>query len=86
LENYVYNRLTSIYDPDNIRFWRTTDKKEIDFVINTSFGQGLAYEIKTKCKKVKQTSLVKFNESYPNYTTRVISYNINPECKWILKV
>jgi uncharacterized protein len=40
LENYFYNRLTNIYDKDNIRFWRTTDKKEIDFIVTTSFKEG----------------------------------------------
>ena len=86
LENYVYKRLTGIHDPDNVRFWRTTDMKEIDFVINTSYGQGFAYEVKMKCKNIKQTSLNKFIESYPNYLPEVISYNIANDCKWVLKL
>jgi len=86
LENYVYKRLTEIYDPDNIRFWRTTDKKEIDFVINTSFEHGLAYEVKLICKRMKQVAFNKFNEFYPNYNTEVISYDINANCKWVLKL
>ncbi len=85
LENYVYKRLTNMYDPDNIRFWRTTDMKEIDFVINTSFGQGLAYEVKMQCKNLKQSALNKFTGSYPNYKAGAISYNIDANCKWVLK-
>ena len=27
------------------KFWRTSDKKEIDFVATPSFNEGLAYEI-----------------------------------------
>ncbi len=86
LENYVYNRLTEIYDSDSIKFWRTTDKKEIDFIINTSFGQGMAYEVKMNCKKIKRNIFSIFNESYPNYTPDVISYDVNPDCKWVLKL
>lgn len=86
IENFVFNRLTEIYDNDNIRFWRTTDKKEIDFIATSSFGHGFAYEVKMKCKKIKHGSFSKFIESYPNYTPGVISYDINPYCKWVLKL
>ncbi|MCD4698307.1 MAG: ATP-binding protein [Bacteroidales bacterium] len=86
LENYVYNRLTGIYDPDSIRFWRTTDKKEIDFIISTSLDQGFAYEVKMNCKKAKPAFFSKFNESYPNFSSAIISYNIDDNCKWVLKL
>lgn len=86
LENYVYKRLRSIYETDTIRFWRTTDKKEIDFIINTSFKEGIAYEVKMNCKKAKQRIFTKFKESYPNYSPEVISYDIDSNCKWVLKL
>lgn len=39
LENYVYKRLTNPLDKDNIKFWRTADKNEIDFDFTTSFNE-----------------------------------------------
>jgi uncharacterized protein len=60
LENYVYKRLTNLYDKDNIKFWRTADKKEIDFVVTTSFNEGLAYEVKMTCRNLNSTSEKKF--------------------------
>lgn len=86
LENYVYKRLSGIYDSDAIRFWRTTDKKEIDFVISTSFREGLAYEVKMNCKTIKLVSLKKFSNTYPDYPIEVISYDIDKKCKWVLKM
>ena len=86
LENYIYKRLSDIYDSDAIRFWRTTDKKEIDFVISTSFREGLAYEVKMNCKPVKSASLKNFSNTYPDYPTEVISYDIDSNCKWVLKI
>ena len=86
LENYVYKRLSSLYDSDSIRFWRTTDKKEIDFVLLTSFQEGLAYEVKLNCKNRKTISARKFIESYPDYPLEILSYDIDPGCKWILKL
>lgn len=86
LENYVFNRLTGIFDNDSIRFWRTTENKEVDFVINTAYGQGLAYEVKMNCQNFKQYSLNKFKEAYPNYPVELISYNIDKNCKWALKL
>lgn len=86
LENYIYKRLLEIYDPDAIRFWRTTDKKEIDFVISTSFRKGLAYEVKMNCKTGKSVSLKKFSNTYTDYPTEIISYDIDKKCKWVLKL
>jgi predicted AAA+ superfamily ATPase len=86
LENYVFNRLSELYDKENIRFWRTTDKQEIDFVVSTSFNEGLAYEVKMKCPGTKPPGHKKFMDNYPAYQIRIISHNINKSCYWILKL
>jgi len=86
LENYVYNRITAINDADSVRFWRTADNKEIDFVVSTSFRQGLAYEVKMNCRPDKGVSQRKFISSYPDYPLKVISYDISKECKWVMKL
>ena len=84
LENYVYNRLTGIYDADSIYFWRTTDNKEIDFVISTSYRKGRAYEVKMNCGSVKPTTLRKFINAYPGFPVEVVSYEKKKRCKWVL--
>jgi uncharacterized protein len=86
LKNYVYKRLTNLYDKDNIKFWRTADKKEIDFVVTTSFNEGLAYEVKMNCRNLNSTSKKKFVENYHGYRFQAVSYHINNECLWILKL
>jgi uncharacterized protein len=86
LENYVYKRLTNIYDKDTIRFWRTTDKKEIDFIITTSLNEGRAYEVKMNCRNVDSASKRKFTINYPGYPLQTLSYDINEECQWVLKL
>ncbi|MFW5831326.1 MAG: ATP-binding protein [Prolixibacteraceae bacterium] len=86
LENYVYKRLTNLYDKDNIKFWRTADKKEIDFVVTTSFNEGLAYEIKMNCRNLNLTSKRKFTQHYPGYRFSAVSYNINNDCEWVIKL
>ncbi|MEF2175227.1 MAG: DUF4143 domain-containing protein, partial [Candidatus Absconditabacteria bacterium] len=68
-ETFVFNELRNIYGIENIKFWRTLDKKEIDFVINT-FDKQIAYEVKLSNTKVNFTS---FLNSYPQFQTGVIN-------------
>ncbi|MBW6499943.1 MAG: ATP-binding protein [Bacteroidales bacterium] len=86
IENYVFSRLSEIYDKDMIRFWRTTDKQEVDFIVSTSSNEGLALEVKLKCPGVKPAVNKKFIESYPGFQFRIISYALDKECDWILKL
>ena len=86
LENYVYKRLTGMFDTDHIRFWRTTGGNEIDFVIDTSFGEGLAFEVKMACRSGKTSSEKMFQENYPDYPLDILSYKVDPGCNWVLKL
>lgn len=86
LENYVFKRLSNIYDKDAIKYWRTADNKEIDFVVTTSYNEGLAYEVKMKCPTSKLPAEKIFTENYPGYSFNIISYSIDDKCKWILKL
>lgn len=86
VENYVFRRLMNLYDKDAIRFWRTIDKKEVDFVVTTSFKKGLAYEVKLKCRNLKMDSKKRFTENYPGYPLQTISYSPDDACKWVLKL
>jgi len=86
IENYVFNRLSELYDKDSIRFWRTTDKQEVDFVLSTSLKEGVALEVKMKCSGTNLPGKNKFLELYPGYEFRIISGAINNRCKWVLTI
>ncbi len=85
LENYIHRRLTELYDKNFIKFWRTTDKKEIDFIVTTSGHEGFACEVKISCRKVKQSLKSKFTEFYPGHAMEIVSYEVGNECRWVLK-
>ena len=52
-----------LYDKDSIRFWRTTNKQEVDFVISTSLMEGLAFEVKMNCPDTNLPGKHKLMES-----------------------
>jgi uncharacterized protein len=86
LENYVFLRLTGIYDSDAIRFWRTTKNNEVDFIVSTSFQKGIAIEVKLKCKSPGSNSIQRFIEHYPGFEPKIISYEYDKNCTWIFKL
>lgn len=61
LENAFFRQLLEKYDLERIRFWRTIQKKEVDFVVN----ENLAFEVKTQLKEVKMKDYHVFLENYP---------------------
>ncbi len=86
LENYIYLRLIELYDTEQVKFWRISETKEIDFIVTTSFGEGVAYEAKMKCKSSKKGINKRFQEHYPNYPLKIISYEPDAGCKWVLSL
>lgn len=77
IENYVYIRLRDTYPTDEIRFWRTADGNEVDFVINTEYQKGFAIECKFDEKSFYRSKYKKFEETYPNFPLQVKSYITN---------
>ena len=86
LENYVYIRLAEIYDKEQLRYWRTTDKQEVDFVITESYGTGKAFEIKFSDLKFQKKSFQKFCLTYPAYDLRCVSYDSSGRSIPVLKI
>ena len=86
LENFVFLRLTGTYDSDAIRFWRTTKNNEVDFIVSTSFQKGYAVEVKLKCKSPVSNSIQRFIEHYPGFEPKIISYEYDKNCTWVLKI
>ncbi|WP_307533176.1 ATP-binding protein [Pedobacter sp. W3I1] len=78
LENYVYCRLRQLYDTDNLRFWRTADGNEVDFIIEKHLKQGIAYEVKYNDIQFKPTKYKKFVEAYADFDLQCV-------CKVITK-
>jgi uncharacterized protein len=68
LENFVYLQLIEKYDTNKIKFWRTADGNEVDFVIQESFNKGKAIEAKFNAYESKINKYKKFMEEYPSYT------------------
>jgi len=86
LENYVFIRLAELYDKDQLRYWRTTDKQEVDFVITESYGAGKAFEIKFSDHKFRENSFEKFRSTYPAFKFYCISYQTSGKSIPVLKI
>lgn len=63
-ENIYFRILADRYGIDAIRFWRTSDGNEIDFVL-PDIDKPRAYEIKSDTALIKPNKYKKFNEAYP---------------------
>lgn len=74
LENYVFRRLTEQYTPDQLKFWRTADGNEVDFVVEeTAFG-GKAIEVKFNPEEANSNKYKKFTETYPQFPLHFYSW------------
>lgn len=67
LENYYFLAFRQKFKLDQILYWRTADKQEVDFVIEESFGKGNAYEVKWNPNNFKRSKYKKFEETYPDF-------------------
>jgi len=72
LENAVFRQLLEKRGRDEIRFWRTVQKNEVDFVV----GDKSAFEVKTDPKKFKEKANRLFLESYPNINLTIVSFDV----------
>ncbi len=75
IENYAYIRLRQIYGNDLIRYWRTADGHEIDFVINPASGPGSAIEIKFDQANFNPKKYNNFLDAYPDYSISCRSFS-----------
>ncbi len=74
IENFVFIQLRSKYNSDEIRFWRTTDGNEVDFIVSTNYDKGFSIECKFNEKSFNQKRYSKFTNEYPNFPLQVKSY------------
>lgn len=73
LENQVYIGLRT-YGIDPIFFWRTQDKKEVDFVL-PQLPVPQALEVKWQASAFKPKKYERFTQAYPNIPLSLICYN-----------
>ena len=67
LENFSYRFLSERFEEDQIKYWRTADGNEVDFVIETSYLKGFAVEIKFSEQEAKTSKYNKFIQNYPDF-------------------
>jgi hypothetical protein len=86
LENYVYQRLSSISGRESIFFWRTTSGHEIDFVVKEDALSGKAYEVKFSSNNKKDKNLLQFRSLYPGILTSIVTFQPEKDAAWVLKI
>jgi len=69
LENGFFRQLLEEYDEDNIKFWRTIQKNEIDFVVT----EKKAYEVKVNPEQFKKSNYQVFSENYPTIDFSIVT-------------
>lgn len=76
-ENYIFLRLRQQYRDEEIKFWRTADQKEVDFVVSTSVGASFALEAKFSPNNLNRKKYSKFTQTYPDIPLGYVTYEAN---------
>jgi len=70
-ENFVFRRFLDKYDIDDIKYWRSQKKQEVDFIIQNN----KAFEVKFSKAKFNLIKYQFFVEKYPGIPLKLISYD-----------
>jgi len=79
IENYVYLLLYNQFTQDNIRYWRTQKKQEVDFIVQNDIGTLSAYEVKYNRESFKESKYHFFRDSYPDIPLECIDVDLSLE-------
>ena len=74
LENLVFRRQIELNSKDQVKFWHTADGNEVDFIIEKSFNNGDAIEVKFSETEAKPNKYIKFTTAYPTFPLRFLSW------------
>ncbi len=74
-ENYVFRKFSDIFFEDELFYWRTQNKLEVDFIINSFDAKTSAYEVKFNKKNFNKKKYKIFEETYPDISVNLISYD-----------
>lgn len=65
LENFIYKALINNYEKDMVKYWRTADGDEVDFVVDSIHSQ-FAIEAKYNYKQFNPKKHSRFTKYYPD--------------------
>ena len=71
LENALFKELLKSYDLDEIKFWRTTERQEIDFIVR----EEMAFEVKVDPERFKKNKYNLFFKNYPKIKFSLVSFD-----------
>ena len=69
LENIFFTELVKL-SIDDIKFWRTQSKSEVDFIVNERY----AFELKVSKKAYNMSKYKKFIDRYPEISLRLVTH------------
>ncbi len=75
LENALFRQFLENYNFEEIKFWRTAQKQEVDFVIKGS----KAFEVKANPEKFKKSKYKAFFQNYPKIEFFIASFDCEKE-------
>lgn len=84
LENYVFIRLRQKYGTDALRYWRTADGNEIDFIVEESYLTGQAIEVKSQIQSFNPKKLSRFAAAYPGFSIHGRAFEADNNANHIL--
>ncbi len=73
LENYVYLRLKQAVGEEMVRYWRTQNRQEVDFVVRYDDGSAAAYEVKWRKEAFRASKYALFTATYPEIPLHCMS-------------
>ena len=74
LENLVFRRLSEKYTSNQLKFWRTTEGNEVDFIIEESQEARKAIEVKYSETEVKPKKYNIFQQTYPEIDFKFLTW------------
>lgn len=77
-ENFVFRRLLDRNDSDDIKFWRTQKKQEVDFVVSNK----KAFEVKFNKSGYRTSKYKQFKDAYPAIPLELIHFENALEIKY----
>lgn len=73
-ETAIYTELVKRFGMESVRYWRTKDKREIDFIV-TKRDTPLPIEVKPNFAQCRQAALTYFGKHYEAESYRVVALN-----------
>lgn len=75
-ETSIFSELVKRFGMESVRYWRTKDKREIDFIV-TQRDTPLPIEVKLNFAQCRQAALTYFSKHYETEPYRIVALNGN---------